>query len=155
MILVQSLRLMEMNYYKENFMISQSLVCRTILGSFFLFMPLITSAQAGDRPTVCPSINELKNVSFVFAEKTPAFPGKWYVMQQNNLYGTKASWDFAIIVDEEATDDMQAVFQKAMIALSDLSTPTGPRKIGDNVWMCEYQLPFGPEAVAFSPSSYQ
>ena len=101
-------------------------------------------------PDRCPSIESLRSVEFDSTELSEAFPGMWYVMQLNKFYDTNASWDFAILV---VAKDEKGSFERAKEALVTLSPAPGPRRLDSTLWMCEYQLPSGPEAVAFSHGS--
>lgn len=123
------------------------------LGIAAMISVLSTATFAISAPTNCPGLTALKQTPFVSAETTPAFPGKWYVMQKNNMYDTDGKWDFSIIVPIEVNDDTTAIFNRASATVSQLLPAPGPRQITEDFWICEYQLPGGNEAVAFYPST--
>lgn len=128
---------------------------QVVLSALFLSSPMSVMANNFNyitgAPKSCPSVAALSTFEFDSTELSEGFPGMWYVMQVKKMYDTNATWDFGILVNAANEKTSLIVAKKA---LSTLAAPTGPNKLGGNLWMCEYQLPSGPEAVAFSPSSY-
>lgn len=98
------------------------------------------------KPNKCPDISVLSQVSFATAERTDAFPDKWYVMQVDHVYDTNVTWDFAVVVD--GANESEA-FINAKNSFQNMNQAQKPRKISDTLWMCEYLMSNGPEAVAF------
>ena len=116
---------------------------------FCATVPFAYASQGNIAPSQCPSLSSISATAYDSAEKSPAFPGMYYVMQTNHPYGTENSWDFGILV--KATNESEA-FAHAKSELSLYTSPRAPKPTGYGTWICEYLNPNGPEAVAFTPA---